>query len=84
MSPARPQDLALTAHLLGPTNICLTFSPKLFFPAFLLTQAKRPQTTPTSDGGSPDETPPLHHTLPPSPHPLTLDHPDRPDPLSPT
>ena len=38
MSPATRQDLAFAAHLLVLTNLCLTFSLKLFFLAFLLTQ----------------------------------------------
>lgn len=38
LSPAGPQDLAFTAHLLVFTNLRLTFPPKLFFLAFLLTQ----------------------------------------------
>ena len=39
-SPARPQDLTFTAHLLVGTEFCLTFFLKLFFSAYLLVQAK--------------------------------------------
>ena len=42
ISPARPQDLTFTAHLLVLTKLLPHFSFKLSSPAYLLIQAKDP------------------------------------------
>ena len=45
ISPARPQNLTFTAHLLVLTELCPTFFLKLFFPAYLLTQANESESS---------------------------------------
>lgn len=50
LSPAGPQDLTLTTHMLVPTSLCPTFFLKLFFLAYLLIQAKVPRGIAPRDG----------------------------------
>lgn len=52
LSPAGPQDLTFTAHMLVATGLCPTFFPQLFSPARLLTQA-RTLTSHDGDGNYP-------------------------------
>lgn len=40
LSPAGPQDLTFTAHLLLPSDLCPTFPLKFFFLVYLLTHAR--------------------------------------------
>ena len=69
VSPARPQDLAFTAHLLVLANLCFTFPPKIFFLAFLLTQGHETRnyvpvmvTALTRPPAGPDRPDPLRET----------------------
>ena len=54
MSPARSQDLTFNAHLIVFTNLCPEVFLKLFFPAYLLTQAKGNPFHPLSNGDCQD------------------------------
>jgi len=61
-------NLTFTAYLLIFTNLHFTFFLKLFFLAYLLTQANETGNHPSGDGNCPDKT--SHWPTPPKPFEL--------------